>query len=53
MAKTYGNTPGLLMFFVQNENNYGLFWAGAETEFSFQMTREREKRWVDTWAAYV
>jgi len=32
MAKTYKNTPGLLLFLLGNENNYGLFWAGAETE---------------------
>ncbi len=28
----YKNTPGLLMYLLGNENNYGLFWAGAETE---------------------
>lgn len=32
MAETYKNTPGLLLFLLGNENNYGLFWAGAETE---------------------
>ena len=32
MANTYGNTPGLLLYLLGNENNYGLFWAGAETE---------------------
>ncbi|WP_027136713.1 hypothetical protein [Gaetbulibacter saemankumensis] len=32
MAKAYKETPGLLMFLLGNENNYGLFWAGAETE---------------------
>jgi len=32
MARDYKNTPGLLMFLLGNENNYGLFWAGAETE---------------------
>lgn len=32
MAKTYKNTPGLLLFLLGNENNYGLFWAGSETE---------------------
>jgi len=32
MAQTYKNTPGLLLFLLGNENNYGLFWAGAETE---------------------
>lgn len=32
MAQTYKNTPGLLLYLLGNENNYGLFWAGAETE---------------------
>ena len=32
MAKEYKNTPGLLLFLLGNENNYGLFWSGAETE---------------------
>ncbi len=32
MAKMYRDTPGLLLFLLGNENNYGLFWAGAETE---------------------
>jgi hypothetical protein len=32
MAKTYKDTPGLLLFLLGNENNYGIFWAGAETE---------------------
>lgn len=32
MAEEYKNTPGVLLFLLGNENNYGLFWAGAETE---------------------
>ena len=32
MAEAYKNTQGLLLFLLGNENNYGLFWAGAETE---------------------
>lgn len=32
LANQYKNTPGLLMFLLGNENNYGLFWRGAETE---------------------
>ncbi|MFT4969804.1 MAG: hypothetical protein ACI9O4_001555, partial [Chitinophagales bacterium] len=32
MAEEYKNTPGLLLFLLGNENNYGLFWDGAETE---------------------
>ncbi|MGK0390418.1 MAG: hypothetical protein ACI94Y_003171 [Maribacter sp.] len=32
MTEEYKNTPGLLMYLLGNENNYGLFWGGAETE---------------------
>ncbi len=32
LAEAYKNTPGLLMYLLGNENNYGLFWEGAETE---------------------
>ena len=32
MTSQYKNTPGLLFFLLGNENNYGLFWRGAETE---------------------
>lgn len=32
MAQLYKKTPGLLMYMLGNENNYGLFWKGAETE---------------------
>lgn len=32
LAETYRNTPGLLLYLLGNENNYGLFWGGAETE---------------------
>ncbi len=32
MAEEYKDTPGLLLYLLGNENNYGLFWDGAETE---------------------
>lgn len=32
LVEQYKDTPGLLMFLLGNENNYGLFWEGAETE---------------------
>lgn len=32
MTEAYKNTPGLLLYLLGNENNYGLFWDGAETE---------------------
>lgn len=32
LAEEYKGTPGLLFYLLGNENNYGLFWQGAETE---------------------
>lgn len=32
LVKEYNNTPGILLYLLGNENNYGLFWQGAETE---------------------
>jgi len=32
MVREFKDTPGILMFLLGNENNYGLFWDGAETE---------------------
>jgi hypothetical protein len=32
LVEDYKNTRGLLLFLLGNENNYGLFWGGAETE---------------------
>lgn len=32
LAKEYKDTKGLLLFLLGNENNFGLFWEGAETE---------------------
>jgi hypothetical protein len=32
LANDYKDTPGLLLILLGNENNYGLFWGGAETE---------------------
>ena len=32
MSQEYENTPGVLLYLLGNENNYGLFWDGAETE---------------------
>ena len=32
LVEEYQDTPGLLLFLLGNENNYGLFWGGAETE---------------------
>ncbi len=32
LVKDFKDTPGLLLYLLGNENNYGLFWQGAETE---------------------
>lgn len=32
MVDQYQETPGLLGYILGNENNYGLFWKGSETE---------------------
>ncbi|MFL1010550.1 glycoside hydrolase family 2 TIM barrel-domain containing protein [Flavisericum labens] len=32
LVREYKDTPGLLLYLLGNENNYGLFWQGAETE---------------------
>jgi hypothetical protein len=32
ITEDYKDTPGLLLYLLGNENNYGLFWGGAETE---------------------
>jgi hypothetical protein len=32
LAIDYKDTKGLLLYLLGNENNYGLFWEGAETE---------------------
>ena len=32
LVKDYDGIPGILLYLLGNENNYGLFWQGAETE---------------------
>jgi len=32
LVRDFKDVPGLLMWLLGNENNYGLFWGGAETE---------------------
>lgn len=44
LVKEYKNTPGILLYLLGNENNYGLFWAGAETE-DFP-DDEKEKQYI-------
>ena len=42
LVQEYKDTPGLLMYLLGNENNYGLFWQGAETE-DFPDDEEQKK----------
>ncbi|WP_223032214.1 glycoside hydrolase family 2 TIM barrel-domain containing protein [Hanstruepera marina] len=42
LVNDYKNTPGLLMYLLGNENNYGLFWQGAETEDFPDDEKEKE-----------
>lgn len=44
LAQDYRNTPGLLLYLLGNENNYGLFWGGAETEDIPVVDRQSTKR---------
>ncbi len=44
MVAEYKDTKGLLLFLLGNENNYGLFWDGAETENIPMKDRASTKR---------
>jgi hypothetical protein len=44
LGAEYKNTKGLLLFLLGNENNYGLFWSGAETESIPVKDRKSTKR---------
>ena len=50
MIQEYKNTPGLLLFLLGNENNYGLFWDGAETENIPLEDRRSTKRAKDLYS---
>ena len=52
MVSTYQNTPGLLLFLLGNENNYGLFWRGAETEDIPVQDRESTKGAVHLYSLF-
>ncbi|MBC7525879.1 MAG: glycosidase [Flavobacterium sp.] len=52
MIETYKNTPGLLIFLLGNENNYGLFWDGAETENIPLEDRKSTKRAADLYKLF-
>ncbi|MBN2416947.1 glycosidase [bacterium] len=44
LAESCKDTPGLLMYLLGNENNYGLFWEGAESEDIPVKDRESTRR---------
>lgn len=46
LATEYKDTKGLLLFLLGNENNYGLFWDGAETQNIPIEARQSTKRAV-------
>ncbi len=52
MVAEYKSTPGLLMFLLGNENNYGLFWRGAETENIPMEKRQSTKDAVDLYKLF-
>ena len=49
MVEEAKGTPGLIMYMLGNENNYGLFWEGAETE---DIPMEERKSTVRATAMY-
>ena len=52
LAEEYKNTQGLLLFLLGNENNYGLFWDGAETEDIPMEDRKSTIRAKDMYAIF-
>ncbi|MBC7494677.1 MAG: glycosidase, partial [Flavobacterium sp.] len=52
MVEEYKNTEGLLLFLLGNENNYGLFWDGAETENIPVNDRKSTKRAKDMYKLF-
>jgi hypothetical protein len=46
LARDYRGTRGLLLYLLGNENNYGLFWSGAETEdIPVEDSESRNRAW--------
>ena len=52
MIQEYKNTQGVLLFLLGNENNYGLFWDGAETENIPLEDRKSTKRAKDLYSLF-
>jgi hypothetical protein len=52
LASDYKNTKGLLIYMLGNENNYGLFWDGAETEDIPINNRKSTKRAISMYKLF-
>jgi len=52
LANDYKDTKGLLLFLLGNENNYGLFWDGAETQNIPMPQRVTTKRAVSMYKLF-
>lgn len=51
-ANQYKNTRGLLMYLLGNENNYGLFWEGGETEDIPTETSKYDQKAIDLYLLF-
>ncbi len=52
LVREFEGTPGLLLYLLGNENNYGLFWAGAETQDIPMADRASTKRARDMYKLF-
>lgn len=52
LAEEFKDTPGLLLYLLGNENNYGLFWGGAETEDIPKVDDQYESRARDMYRLF-
>jgi len=52
MVEETQNTPGVLLYLLGNENNYGLFWEGAETEDIPMEDRKSTKKAIHLYKAF-
>jgi hypothetical protein len=52
LSDQYRNTRGLLMYLLGNENNYGLFWEGGETEDIPTENSEYDQKAIDLYLLF-
>lgn len=52
LVREFEGTPGLLLYLLGNENNYGLFWSGAETQDIPMADRASTKRARDMYKLF-